>query len=94
LSRDSRIGRIIGAASVMANSFHHQAVQPLRLGRGLVATAWAPDGVIEAIEPAHSGRFVLGVQWHPERQTEEPQQRAIFEALVISSKKAKGERQK
>ena len=58
--------------------------------RGLVATAWALDGVIEALEPAQGGRFVLGVQWHPERQTEEPQQRAIFEALVISSKKAKG----
>ena len=46
------------------NSFHHQAVKDL--GEGLVATAWAPDGVIEAMEfPGES--FVLGVQWHPER---------------------------
>jgi putative glutamine amidotransferase len=28
-----------------------------------VATAWAPDGVIEAVEAPG----VLGLQWHPER---------------------------
>jgi len=86
LAPDSRIRRIIGAATVLANSFHHQAVQPGRLGRGLVATAWAEDGVIEALEPPQGGRFVLGVQWHPERQTEEPQQHAIFEALVRAAR--------
>jgi putative glutamine amidotransferase len=32
---------------------------------GVVVSARAPDGVIEAIEaPGH--RFALGVQWHPE----------------------------
>ncbi|MGD0090507.1 MAG: gamma-glutamyl-gamma-aminobutyrate hydrolase family protein [Planctomycetota bacterium] len=83
LAAGSRIRRILGAATVMSNSFHHQAVQPQRLGRGLEATAWSTaDEVIEAVELAEAGRFVLGVQWHPERQTDEPQQRAIFEALV------------
>ena len=44
-------------------SSHHQAVH--KLGRGLTATAHAPDGIIEAIE--HKSRpFTLGVQWHPE----------------------------
>jgi gamma-glutamyl-gamma-aminobutyrate hydrolase PuuD len=42
---------------------HHQSVD--RLGTGLVATAHAADGVIEAVE-LPSSRFVLGVQWHPE----------------------------
>jgi len=42
------------------NSHHHQAV--LSTGDELVASAWSPDGVIEAIEGAN----VLGVQWHPE----------------------------
>ena len=70
----------------MANSFHHQAVEPRRLGRGLQATAWTDDGVIEALELEQSGRLVLGVQWHPERQTEEPQHRAIFEALVAAAR--------
>jgi putative glutamine amidotransferase len=45
------------------NSRHHQAVKDL--GRDLVVTAVAPDGIIEAIErPASS--FCVGVQWHPE----------------------------
>ena len=35
------------------------------LGQGLIATATAPDGIIEAIEDP-SRRFCLGVQWHPE----------------------------
>lgn len=43
------------------NSIHHQAVrQP---GPDLEATAWSPDGVIEAVE----ADGVLDVQWHPER---------------------------
>jgi putative glutamine amidotransferase len=45
------------------SSHHHQGVA--RLGSGLVASAHAPDGVIEAIEdPAL--RFCLGVLWHPD----------------------------
>ncbi len=48
-----------------SNSYHHQAVD--RLGRQLHATAWAPDGIIEALE--HDALPILGVQWHPERMT-------------------------
>ncbi|MER6225551.1 gamma-glutamyl-gamma-aminobutyrate hydrolase family protein [Streptomyces sp900105755] len=45
-------------------TFHHQAVD--RLGAGLVASAYAADGTVEAVElPAGHG-WVLGVQWHPE----------------------------
>lgn len=87
LAPGSRVARIIGAAKVRTNSYHHQAVLPQQIGDGFVATAWAPDGVIEAIEPAASERFVLGIQWHPERQTAEAPQRAIFEALVAACKK-------
>lgn len=46
------------------NSYHHQAVD--QLAPSFVATAHAPDGVIEAIEFPSSPRFVVGVQWHPE----------------------------
>jgi putative glutamine amidotransferase len=44
-------------------TYHHQAVD--RLGRDLVASAYAEDGTVEAIE-LPSARWVLGVQWHPE----------------------------
>jgi putative glutamine amidotransferase len=43
------------------NSIHHQAIADP--GQSLRATAWSPDGVIEAVE----GPGLLGVQWHPER---------------------------
>lgn len=46
------------------NSIHHQAVSDP--GPVLRATAWGPDGVIEAVE----GPNVLGIQWHPERLIE------------------------
>lgn len=46
-------------------SHHHQSVQDL--GRHLVASAIAPDGIVEALE-APEGSFCLGVQWHPEEQ--------------------------
>lgn len=45
------------------NSHHHQGIQ--EPGRGLRATAWSPDGTIEAIE----GTNTLGLQWHPEIDT-------------------------
>ena len=48
---------------VVVNSAHHQAAD--RLGSGLRAVQWAPDGVVEAA--VHETLPVWGVQWHPER---------------------------
>ncbi len=48
-------------------TYHHQAVD--RLGRGLVVSAHAADGTVEAVELPEQDRWVLGVQWHPERGT-------------------------
>lgn len=47
----------------IVNSAHHQAID--RLGSGLSAVQWSPDGVIEAV--CHRTLPVLAVQWHPER---------------------------
>lgn len=49
------------AGAPEVNSIHHQAVADP--GPFLRASAWSPDGVIEAVE----ADGVLGVQWHPER---------------------------
>lgn len=49
------------AGTTKVNSLHHQGVKAL--GTGLSATAWAPDGLVEAFE----GDGLLGLQWHPER---------------------------
>ena len=48
---------------VVVNSAHHQAAD--RLGSGLRAVQWAPDGVVEAA--VHETLPAWGVQWHPER---------------------------
>ena len=64
LLEDSVVGQIAGSESAPVNSHHHQAVETL--GRELVATAWAPDGIVEAVEDPRGDRFVVGVQWHPE----------------------------
>jgi len=67
-----RLHRVITAPSPLralygnifaVNSAHHQAID--RLGSGLVAVQWAPDGTIEAIR--HRKFPILAVQWHPER---------------------------
>jgi putative glutamine amidotransferase len=61
----SAVGKLYGGASELAvNSIHHQALK--ELGEGLTATAWAPDGIVEAVQDFRDGRWILGVQWHPE----------------------------
>nr|MBA3318602.1 gamma-glutamyl-gamma-aminobutyrate hydrolase family protein [Gemmatimonadales bacterium] len=63
----SRLDALVGTAPLKVNSMHHQAVK--ELAPGLVSTAVAPDGLIEALEHS-SNQFVLGVQWHPESLTD------------------------
>jgi putative glutamine amidotransferase len=66
------------------NSRHHQA--PKTPGEGLVVSATAPDGVVEAIEDP-SRRFCLGVQWHPENFYRTGEFRPLFEAFVDACRK-------
>ncbi len=65
IEADSWVAGIYGGAeSLEVNSIHHQGIH--RLAPGLRPTAWAPDGIIEAVEDTAADRFVVGVQWHPE----------------------------
>jgi putative glutamine amidotransferase len=78
----TRLAGILGANGDGADvpTAHHQAVD--RLGEGLVATAWAEDGVIEAVEASAAGDpFLLAVQWHPEAGTDP----RLIEALVAAA---------
>lgn len=79
---DTRLRAIIGAETMQTNSFHHQALR--RVADGLVVTAFAEDGVIEAAEhPAY--RYVLGVQFHPEDTApRDEKSRRLFESFVAA----------
>lgn len=88
IAAGSLLAHLIGAERISVNSLHHQALG--RLGRGLRATAWAPDGIVEAVE-ADAGQssertpFLLGVQFHPEDlQAHEPM-RKIFASFVADA---------
>ncbi len=57
----SRLLNLFGP-TIMVNSRHHQSIKSL--GKNLIITARAPDGVIEAAE--HKTLPMDLVQWHPE----------------------------
>ncbi len=64
LGEGSLLSVLADSEAALVNSHHHQALA--KVGRDLVETAWAADGLIEAVEDPRPDRFVLGVQWHPE----------------------------
>ena len=81
LLQDSLLGQLVSQDRAPVNSHHHQAIETL--GRELVATAWAGDGLVEAVEDPRGDRFVLGVQWHPELGWERDEfARALFDRFV------------
>ena len=69
---------MLGAGAVV-NSYHHQSLADL--GRGLVATASAPDGVIEAIELPSAPGMCVGVQWEEQEHPGTP----LFGLLVAAA---------
>jgi putative glutamine amidotransferase len=80
LVADGQLAKIVGAQQMMVNSLHGQGLD--RLGEGLVAEAYALDGLIEAIRVEKAKAFTLAVQWHPEwKVMENPQYLAIFRAF-------------
>lgn len=61
------------------NSAHHQA--PKKIGNGLIPTAFAEDGIIEAIELENKNYPFLGVQWQPERMKDRNENKFSYEIL-------------
>ena len=50
---------------IRVDSYHHQCVD--RLADGLIPSAYAPEGFIEAYEAPEGEPFLMAVQWHPEK---------------------------
>ena len=85
ITAKSLLSRITGRATMRVNSSHHQSVK--KPAPGLVASAVAADGVIEAIESS-TQRFLLGVQWHPEfLYDHDVIQRKLFAAFLKAARK-------
>ncbi len=80
LADGSRLRAVVGAPSLLVNSFHREAIA--EVGSGVRAVAHASDGIIEAIEvPDHP--FAIGLQWHQELLSgKEHPGDAIFRSLV------------
>jgi putative glutamine amidotransferase len=81
---DTRLGQLLGDRAPV-KSHHHQGYG--RLGEGLVESAHAEDGTIEAFEDP-SRRFALGVLWHPE----EGEDFRLFEQLVEEARRYRAEK--
>lgn len=58
----TKLARLLGTNTLAVVSHHHQAVK--RVAPGFRVSAYAPDGVIEAIESIDLP--MIGVQFHPE----------------------------
>lgn len=70
------------------NSAHHQAVDPDCPGEGIVISAVADDGTVEAIE--EKGEiFRLGLQFHIERHKNKNFRRKVFDEFVCRASKNK-----
>jgi putative glutamine amidotransferase len=76
----TRLAGVFGAGPLRVNSMHHQGVRDI--GEGLVVSATAPDGLVEALESS-DGQYVVGVQWHPEALTDSQiAARQLFDEFV------------
>jgi len=79
----TKLHQITGKTSFMVNSTHHQAVK--NVGQNIIASSYAPDGVIESIEHT-SHPFMIGVEWHPEYLTTD-EDKKIFDHFIQEAEK-------
>jgi gamma-glutamyl-gamma-aminobutyrate hydrolase PuuD len=76
------LAAILGPGNLAVPTHHHQGID--RLAVGLIPTAWAEDGMIEAFElDSGTHPFAVAVQWHPEASTEH----GLFRALVAAAER-------
>jgi putative glutamine amidotransferase len=64
LVRGAFLHSLAGQDRILVNSLHSQGIRTL--GEGLLAEAYAPDGLVEAVRVRDASGFAVGVQWHPE----------------------------
>jgi putative glutamine amidotransferase len=83
---NTRLAEMLGDRT-MVKSHHHQGIKTL--APGLVESARADDGLLEAVE-APDRRFTVGVLWHPEAGHDA----RLFETLVAEARTYREERRR
>jgi gamma-glutamyl-gamma-aminobutyrate hydrolase PuuD len=88
LESDGQLFDIFKKKTIVVSTSHHQSVN--KAGAGLAITAYAPDGVVEAVELSDR-EFVIGVQWHPERdyETQKPLFDRLCQMAALSKERSK-----
>jgi putative glutamine amidotransferase len=88
LDAGSRAASSLDATQITVNSVHHQAIR--ELGKGLIASGWTDDGLIEAAESEPGASWILAVQWHPEEMHADRNapEHGLFSALVKEANRA------
>lgn len=76
--KGSKLHGVFGDSTV-TNSYHHQVIKDL--GKGVIATGFTKDGVIEGIEIENYPN-ILGVQWHPEKMLSNVEMQKFFKYFV------------
>lgn len=80
LEPGSRLAETMGTTRAEVSSHHHQAIDAV--GRGLLVTARAADGIVEGLELDGEG-WIVGAQWHPEdTAATDPAQQRLFDGFV------------
>lgn len=84
---NSRLYHIMWTWPCVVNSRHHQGITLKEMSPKLKASAFAPDGIVEAVEaPDHP--WAIAVQWHPERLADKYVYgpcRALFSAFTAAA---------
>ena len=75
----TKLKSIVGKDVIPVNSSHFYALNP-PLNDDIVVSAYAEDGVIEAVELPNQ-KFMIGLQWHPEMIVDENSEK-ILQAFV------------
>lgn len=83
VTKGSRLRHLVEKDRIAVNSMHHQGIKSL--APNLVASAVAPDGLIEAAESGND-HFLVGVQWHPEVfELTDPNTRHMFREFITAA---------
>lgn len=86
IDKESLLYKILGEEKTGVNTMHHQSIN--QLGKSLKVSAYAPDGIIEAIE--NTDGSLIAVQWHPEELlASSPIMNNLFKYLINKAQEKK-----